>query len=58
MIAVTGASGKLGRLIVSDLLGRVPAERVIAVVRDPEKVADFAARGVTVRKADYDGLGQ
>jgi len=57
MIAVTGASGKLGRLIVQGLLERVPAERVILVVRDPEKVADFAARGVSVRRADYSEPG-
>jgi NAD(P)H dehydrogenase (quinone) len=51
---VTGATGQLGRLVVEALLGRgVPAGRVVAVVRDPEKAAGLAARGVQVRRADY-----
>jgi NAD(P)H dehydrogenase (quinone) len=53
MIAVTGATGKLGRLVVEGLLKKVPAKEVIAVVRDPVKASDFAARGVQVRQADY-----
>jgi NAD(P)H dehydrogenase (quinone) len=54
MIAVTAASGHLGRLVVTGLLDAgVPAAEVVAVVRAPEKVADLAARGVQVRRADY-----
>jgi NAD(P)H dehydrogenase (quinone) len=54
MIAVTGATGHLGRLVVTGLLDAgVPAGEVVAVVRDPEKAADLAARGVQVRAADY-----
>ncbi len=54
-ITVTGASGHLGRLVVDDLLTRgVPAGDIVAVVRDPAKVADLAERGVQVRQADYD----
>jgi NAD(P)H dehydrogenase (quinone) len=54
MIAVTGASGALGRLAVEALLERgVPADTVVAVVRSPEKVADLAAKGVQVRHGDY-----
>lgn len=53
MIAVTGASGQLGRLVMEGLLARVPAENIVAVVRNPAKVADLAARGVVVRTADY-----
>lgn len=53
-IAVTGASGQLGRLVVEELLNTgTPAEEIIAIVRDPAKIADFTARGVQVRKADY-----
>ncbi|MGA5840115.1 SDR family oxidoreductase [Streptomyces pseudogriseolus] len=52
-IVVTGASGKLGRHVVEQLLEKVPAEQVTAVVRSPEKVADLAARGVRVAVADY-----
>jgi len=55
MITVTGASGKLGRLVVTGLLDAgVPAAEVVAVVRTPGKVADLAARGVQVRQAGYD----
>ena len=53
MIVVTGASGQLGRRIVEQLLKRAPDTRIGVSVRDPEKVADLAARGVRVRRADY-----
>ncbi|SCD75011.1 NAD(P)H dehydrogenase (quinone) [Streptomyces sp. di188] len=52
-IVVTGASGKLGRHVVEQLLEKVPAGQVSAVVRSPEKVADLAERGVRVAVADY-----
>lgn len=53
-IVVTGATGALGRLVVEHLLATVPAEQVAAVVRDKEKAAATAARGVEIRVADYD----
>ncbi|WP_222267935.1 NAD(P)H-binding protein [Modestobacter marinus] len=54
MITVTGASGHLGRLVVTGLLDAgVPAAEVVAVVRDPDRAADLAERGVQVRQADY-----
>ncbi|MBT2543145.1 SDR family oxidoreductase [Streptomyces sp. ISL-44] len=53
-IVVTAATGALGRLVVDELLERVPADRVAIVVRDREKAADLAGRGVEVRVADYD----
>lgn len=54
VIAITGASGHLGRLVVESLLGNgFPGAQIVAVVRDPKKIADFAARGVQVRRADY-----
>ncbi|NWC64352.1 SDR family oxidoreductase [Cedecea sp. P7760] len=53
MIAITGASGQLGRLVIEDLLKTVKAEDIVAVVRNPAKVEDFARRGVQVRAADY-----
>ncbi|WP_093765429.1 SDR family oxidoreductase [Streptomyces sp. F-7] len=52
-IVVTGASGKLGRHVVEQLLEKVPAGQVTAVVRDPDRVADLAERGVRVAVADY-----
>ncbi|MEU4095309.1 SDR family oxidoreductase [Streptomyces sp. NPDC026673] len=52
-IVVTGATGQLGRLVVDRLLAEVPADRVAAVVRDADKAAAIAARGVELRVADY-----
>ncbi|WP_405479070.1 SDR family oxidoreductase [Streptomyces sp. NBC_00009] len=53
-IVVTGATGHLGRLVIDGLLAAgVPAERIAAVVRDKEKAAGLAARGVELRIADY-----
>lgn len=54
MYAVTGATGQLGRLVISELLASVPAEQIVALVRDPSKAGDLAAKGVTVREADYE----
>ncbi|MFJ3087845.1 SDR family oxidoreductase [Streptomyces sp. NPDC086838] len=53
-IVVTGATGALGRLVVEHLLTTVPASEVAAVVRDKEKAAGLAAKGVELRIADYD----
>ncbi|MFJ8009377.1 SDR family oxidoreductase [Streptomyces fagopyri] len=52
-IVVTGATGHLGRHVVEGLLEKIPADRITAVVRDPEKAAGFAARGVRIAVADY-----
>lgn len=54
MIAITAATGQLGQLVVEQLLQRVPATQVAAIVRHPAKAAALAARGVTVRAAGYD----
>jgi len=53
MILVTAATGKLGRLVVAGLLEKVPAKDIAVAVRDPNKAADLAAKGVQVRQADY-----
>jgi NAD(P)H dehydrogenase (quinone) len=53
MYAVTGASGQLGRLVIEDLLTRTEPARIVALVRDPVKLADLAGRGVVVRRFDY-----
>lgn len=53
MIVVTGATGKLGTLVMEGLLAKVPASELAVVVRSPAKAAGLAARGVQVRQADY-----
>jgi NAD(P)H dehydrogenase (quinone) len=53
-IAVTAATGHLGRLVVDALLQRgVAPGDIVAAVRTPAKAEDLAARGVQVREADY-----
>jgi NAD(P)H dehydrogenase (quinone) len=53
MIVVTGASGQLGRLVVKELLKSVQPGEVVAAVRSPDKVSDFAELGVEIRSMDY-----
>lgn len=55
-LLVTGASGQLGSAVVRHLLDtlQIPADRLIVTSRTPESLADLAARGVTVRAADFD----
>ena len=52
-IVVTGATGHLGRHVVEQLLEKVPAGQITAVVRDEAKAAGLAARGVRIAVADY-----
>jgi NAD(P)H dehydrogenase (quinone) len=54
MYVITGVTGKLGRVVVEDLLTRVPADEIAVVARDPRKAADLAERGVDVRQGDYE----
>lgn len=53
MIAVTGATGQLGRLVLEELLKTRAPESIAALVRSPDKARDLAARGLQVREADY-----
>lgn len=53
MIIVTGASGRLGSLVVTKLLDRVPAASVGVSVRDVSTAAALADRGVRVRAGDF-----
>lgn len=55
-IFVTGASGHLGQAIISHLLNSqgVAPSRIVAGSRNPGKLADLAAKGVSVVKADFD----
>ena len=49
-IAITGATGQLGRLVVSKFKGKASAIDIVALARSAAKAADL---GVTVREADY-----
>lgn len=49
-IAITGATGQLGRHVITQLRQHIPASGIVALVRSPEKAADL---GVAARQADY-----
>lgn len=53
MIAVTGANGQLGQLVINGLLKHIAAANIVALVRDPNKATALTKLGVTVRQADY-----
>ncbi|MEN9353949.1 MAG: Family ership [Fibrobacterota bacterium] len=52
-LLVTGAAGHLGRATLEHLL-KAGHTRLVATTRNPDALADFAARGVEIRKADFD----
>ena len=49
-IAVTAANGKLGSSTVNELIKAIGKEKVIGIVRTPEKASHL---GIEVRKGDY-----
>ncbi len=53
-IAVTGATGELGKLVIKHLMESLPPSEIIAIVRNSEKAAPLANLGVEVRYGDYD----
>ncbi|WP_163874135.1 SDR family oxidoreductase [Paenibacillus favisporus] len=53
-LLVTGATGKLGRKVVENLLQTVPASQLAVSVRNPDKAEDLRALGVDVRHGDFD----
>jgi NAD(P)H dehydrogenase (quinone) len=52
-IAITGATGQLGRLVITGLLHRAPSARIVGLVRNSAAAQDLAVRGVELRIADY-----
>lgn len=54
MILVTGATGQLGAATTQYLLKKRPSSQVAALVRDEQKAADLAKRGVAIRVGNYD----
>lgn len=53
MIAITGANGQLGRLVITSLLERTGATNIVALVRNPDSAAELKSLGIEVRQADY-----
>ncbi|SDI99639.1 SDR family oxidoreductase [Paenibacillus naphthalenovorans] len=52
-IFITGATGELGGQVIQHLLKKVPANQIVAVVRNVEKASALANLGVEVRHGDY-----
>lgn len=53
MIAITGATGQLGQHVIESLLKIVPADQIVAIVRNPAKAQALTAQGISVRQGDY-----
>ncbi|MEH5096699.1 SDR family oxidoreductase [Atlantibacter hermannii] len=53
MIAVTGATGHLGQLVINELLTTHNAQDIVAIVRNPAKAQALVQKGAQVREADY-----
>ncbi|EOZ7624867.1 SDR family oxidoreductase [Enterobacter mori] len=53
MIAITGATGQLGQLVIEELLKTVPASQIVAIVRNPAKAEALSNQGIVVRQGDY-----
>lgn len=54
VVAITGASGHLGRKTAELVLERLAPDDVVLLTRTPDALADLAARGAVVRRADFD----
>ncbi len=53
-IAVTGATGHLGQIVVAKLKEKLPANEIVALVRSTQKAVGL---GVEAREANYDDPG-
>ena len=53
-IAITGATGQLGELVIHALLKVTPAENIIALVRNASKAKNLKTQGIELRHFDYD----
>jgi len=53
MIAITGATGQLGQLVIDNLLKTVAARQLVAIVRNPAKAQALSDQGIVVRQGDY-----
>jgi NAD(P)H dehydrogenase (quinone) len=55
-LLVTGAAGQLGQSVIRHLIEtfNVSPSSIIAATRSPDKLSSLAAKGVVVRKADFD----
>jgi NAD(P)H dehydrogenase (quinone) len=58
MILVTGATGHLGKAVISSLLAKgIPASNIAALVRDEKKAADLKEKGIQIKIGNYQDFG-
>ena len=53
MIVLTGTSGQLGSAVARQLVERVPANQIVASMRDPAKGEEVAKLGIGLRQGDF-----
>lgn len=55
MILVTGATGQFGTAAITSLIKRgIPANEIVALVRDETKAAELKSLGIEIRVGNYD----
>jgi NAD(P)H dehydrogenase (quinone) len=54
VVAITGASGHLGRKTAELVIDRLSPADLVLLTRTPDALADLAGRGAVVRRADFD----
>ena len=54
MILVTGATGNLGKAVVTQLLKKTAASNIAILARDAHKTIDLKKVGVEIRISDFD----
>lgn len=53
-IAITGATGQLGSIVIEKLLLQTEANNIAALVRNPANATHLTAQNIEVREFDYD----
>lgn len=56
-IGVTGATGQLGRLVVELLKEKVSSDKIVALVRNPEKASDLGIEAIAFDYTQLENLG-
>lgn len=55
-ILVTGATGQIGTAVIKTLLHKMPAQEIVAFVRDEAKAAALKAKGVAICTGNYNDV--
>lgn len=53
-ILITGATGQFGAATINFLLKKMPADNLVALVRDENKANELKAKGVAIKIGNYD----